>query len=479
MKLSLVLEVVADLASAQWGMFTAAQAANLDVTPQDLCRLVDAGIARRSRHGVYAVAGAPMDAHEDIRAAWLASDRQLTVAERAEDEDPVVVCDESAAAMHSLGDFVGDIHLCAKRRIQTKQPGVFYHRRTLVPAEIAALDGLPVTSPRRTLEDLASGGRWEHDHVEAATQDALNRGIIKNRDIEKSAILCKIVPQLAQPRSHSSVRQRLSADAKARKTTSRFAYNTFFRMLFTHILMQHEGWVLKGGTHIFCRCRNARSTLDLDIFRQGDKDIQMSVDALRSLMNNATIGRYRFKIGEAERGTGEHLPVARVTVKVHDGATTVEQFNIDVSADIVLNDEPKMVAVGRGDSAILPGYPNRILVRLYPIENQIADKLCAMYSTFSSAVSTRYRDLYDLAVMVDQVDFNSQILLESLRTQERARRMKLPEAFVEPAPGWAKSYDAAMSKAHGAVEPFSSYQQAAKTVARALNPSLKALRAIK
>lgn len=70
------------------------------------------------------------------------------------------------------------------------------------------------------------------------------------------------------------------------------------------------------------------------------------------------------------------------TVPVLDGTTPVESFNIDLSADIILNAEPDIRQVPRGHTAVLPGYPAAIRVRLYPIENQIADKLAAMHSHY-------------------------------------------------------------------------------------------------
>ena len=69
---------------------------------------------------------------------------------------------------------------------------------------------------------------------------------------------------------------------------------------------------------------------------------------------------------------------------MYDGTTKVESFNIDLSGDTILNAAPDRVEVPRGDSAVLSGYPDRISVRLYQIENQIADKLCAL-STATTA----------------------------------------------------------------------------------------------
>ncbi len=31
------------------------------------------------------------------------------------------------------------------------------------------------------------------------------------------------------------------------------AYGTFFEMMLTNALVEHEGWILKGGTNLLCR----------------------------------------------------------------------------------------------------------------------------------------------------------------------------------------------------------------------------------
>ena len=187
--------------------------------------------------------------------------------------------------------------------------------------------------------------------------------------------------------------------------------------------------------------KNPRSTLDLDLFRQGDRSTAASAKALHTLMDGRQLGRYTFRLGPPVAGTSEDVDAARIKATVLDGATTVESFNIDLSADIVLDAEPDIRQVPRGDTAILPGYRAAIRVRLYPIENQIADKLSAMYSRYGSGPSTRYRDLYDLAMIVDQLPFDEKTLTEALRTQQELRRIIIPRELSEPSPGWADAYD--------------------------------------
>lgn len=73
---------LADLASSQWGMVTAAQARRLDVTPQQLARMHRDGVLHRLQHGVYRLAGVPHDPLADLKAAWLSLDPEAAAADR-------------------------------------------------------------------------------------------------------------------------------------------------------------------------------------------------------------------------------------------------------------------------------------------------------------------------------------------------------------------------------------------------------------
>ena len=474
MEQSDALGVVAGLAEGQWGMFTTAQAEARGVPRTDVARLVRRELARRLRHGVHMMPGVPSGPFEDIRAEWLATEPARTAGERRDDLEPVIVSDESAALIHGMGDLPpGGVHLTSVRRLQSRQQWVTIHRRQITNREYQWVDGLPVTTPRRTLEDLADSGRWEQSQLRALANDAIAQGLIPPSDLVKSATLARVLPELAAPASHTALRQRLSNDARARGVDPREAYGTFFRMMFTNALMEHEGWILKGGTNLLCRLRNPRNTLDLDLFRQGDHSPTVSAETLHAVMDGRQVGRYTFRLGAPATGTEEDTDILRLKVTVLDGTTTVESFSIDLSADIVLNAEPDVRQVPRGDTAVLPGYPAAVRVRLYPIENQIADKLSAMYAAYGTGPSTRYRDLYDLAMIVDQLPFDEDTLTEALRTQQRLRRIAIPPALTEPARGWAEAYDKQMAKTPSARPPFTTYQTAISAVRHALGSALR------
>lgn len=168
---------LADLAESQWGLLTTAQAAPLGVNTKKLQRLTEHGVLVRLRYGVYRLTGVPDSPAEPIRAEWLALEPARTVGDRIGDEVPLgIVSHRSAADLHRLGDLDADyIEFTILARRGTRSPEVRFHRAALTPADWTLIDGLPVTTPTRTIADLAAA-RTDGGHLASVVRDALLQG---------------------------------------------------------------------------------------------------------------------------------------------------------------------------------------------------------------------------------------------------------------------------------------------------------------
>ena len=156
MRATQALRILADLSAPQWGMATTAQASAHGVTRHELSRLAQRGHLDRVAQGIYRDAGAPADAFEGIRAAWLGAEPARTAEERLSDlPNGVVVMGASAAALYGAGDLPADRHeLSTPIRRQTQRSEVSYRHRQLDPADVTIALGLPVTTIERTIADL-------------------------------------------------------------------------------------------------------------------------------------------------------------------------------------------------------------------------------------------------------------------------------------------------------------------------------------
>ena len=170
-------QVVA-LAAEQGGVVTSRQArAMTSVSVQQLKRMVDSGVLERLHHGLYRLARMPEDVHLEERVAWLALDPDVVVWERLDQPVPTgVLSHRTAAGLHGLGDLDADVvELTATRRIRLSLPGVIVHRGVLSREDWQLVDGLPVTTPARTIGDLAAAGT-DAGHLASVVRDALTRG---------------------------------------------------------------------------------------------------------------------------------------------------------------------------------------------------------------------------------------------------------------------------------------------------------------
>lgn len=170
-------ELLGDLASQQWGLFTSAQAGGLDIASPDLLRLEKAGVLERIRHGVYAIAGTALSAEVELKAQWLAIRPDMMAADRLRDESlakEAVVSHSTAADLWGIGDLWADgYHFTVQKRRRSRQPEVHFHRADLAENDwkIHPEVGLPVTSPARTIADLVDAGH-EAEHLTNMVADA-------------------------------------------------------------------------------------------------------------------------------------------------------------------------------------------------------------------------------------------------------------------------------------------------------------------
>jgi|tagenome__1003787_1003787.scaffolds.fasta_scaffold20982834_4 hypothetical protein len=167
------LNLLSNVASAQWGLVTASQARQAGVTDQQLARLARQGALERLRHGIYRLAGAPADGRTELKAAWLSLAPHLSVDQRLDDPGVAVVSHRSAADLHELGDLEADaFEFTLGARKQPRDPQIVLHRRHLAPDQWTVVDGLPVTTVPVTIGDLARSG-IDGGHLAGVVRDAI------------------------------------------------------------------------------------------------------------------------------------------------------------------------------------------------------------------------------------------------------------------------------------------------------------------
>lgn len=158
--------LVAVLARRQHGTFTHAQAAELGAGRSVIRRRVETGRWERVHTGVYRLAGSQPSWHQQLLAACLAWG-----------PDSVISHFSAAPLWRLIGFMPGPIELCVPRERKRAVRGCVVHRPRLLPAvDVTVIGTIPVTTPARTLVDLAAVVSVET--LEEALDDALRRGLV-------------------------------------------------------------------------------------------------------------------------------------------------------------------------------------------------------------------------------------------------------------------------------------------------------------
>jgi predicted transcriptional regulator of viral defense system len=162
----------------QSGYFTSEQAREHGVSRQLLTHHVKQGRFERVRRGLYRVRGFPSSQHDDIREKWMA-----VGAEKA------IVSHESALVLLELSDNIPDeVHLLVPRRHRglRRPPGVVIHTRPDdEKVDTVWREGMPITTPARTLVDVVGG--LQPEQAAMAVQQALALGLLTRRQLEDEA----------------------------------------------------------------------------------------------------------------------------------------------------------------------------------------------------------------------------------------------------------------------------------------------------
>jgi predicted transcriptional regulator of viral defense system len=168
-----------DVASTQMGYFTTAQARGCGFTWDLLTWHVKKGRYSRIRRGLYRLRDYPSSPHEDAMAAWLSLGPDA------------VVTHESALELLGLGTAIPDsVHVTVprSRRYAPRLPGVTIHTtvRPITPRDRTEREGIPITSPARTIVDVAAANIGP-EQVEMAVMQALERALTTREELETQA----------------------------------------------------------------------------------------------------------------------------------------------------------------------------------------------------------------------------------------------------------------------------------------------------
>ena len=200
-----------------------------------------------------------------------------------------------------------------------------------------------------------------------------------------------------------------------------------------------DAWLLKGGTALLARVPSARATSDVDLFNQRHS-LAAALTGLRRLAALDLGDFFRFEyvshtdsLGGKQQAYTEGI---RVSFDVYLGVNKKDRLNVDLVVKAVTTETPETIIPS--NVLTLPKLP-QCEYRLYPLVDQMADKVCATLSLYNGHSSTRVKDLVDLVVLTLTQTIDGGSLEVAITREAASRGLPLPETFTVP-PDWDASY---------------------------------------
>ncbi len=223
-------------------------------------------------------------------------------------------------------------------------------------------------------------------------------------------------------------------------TQDRIRQEYFCRFL-SRIFSEHEQseWILKGGTGVLARVASARRTTDVDLFR-AKNTLDDALKELTGLANLDLGDFFRFVYTGHQSAVGgdqqNHIDGYAVDFDVYIGADKKEPLHVDLVVGVIITDE--VTVSSPANRLDLPRLPSSEY-RLYPIVDQIADKVCATMAEYGGRPSSREKDLVDLVIIAKTQTMSAYSLKRAIDAEARARSLVSFTALTIPKT-WGQRY---------------------------------------
>jgi predicted transcriptional regulator of viral defense system len=170
------------IASNQGGYFTARQALSVGYTYRQHHFHRERGNWLSIDHGLFRLREYPNSPREDfIRWSMWSRDQRGNI--------KAVVSHESALDFHDLGEVMpAKLHITVPKNFRKKAPDAcVLHYKDLSDEDVESHEGFLVTTPLRTIKDVAEGD-LSPEYLTKALHDAVNRGIVRKKQFEQNGL---------------------------------------------------------------------------------------------------------------------------------------------------------------------------------------------------------------------------------------------------------------------------------------------------
>lgn len=245
-------------------------------------------------------------------------------------------------------------------------------------------------------------------------------------------------------------------------------FNRFLSRVFSEA--GDSEWVLKGGTGMLARVPSTRATRDIDLYR-GGFTLTQALDDLIRLAAIDLDDHFRFQYVSHTQSIGNdtqpYTEGYQVRFEILIGLSTKGSLQVDLAVGSGITGE--VTTTDPANALELPRLVSH-QYRLYPVVDQIADKVCATMTEYNERTSSREKDLVDLVVIATTQDIDGSALRVAIVTEARRRQMEPFDSFAVPS-AWGAGY-AKLSKPVPHCADYRTVGLAADLAKRLIEPAL-------
>lgn len=222
-----------------------------------------------------------------------------------------------------------------------------------------------------------------------------------------------------------------SAASASSLDTGRTVSSFYFHRLLCRVFAgNNKKFVLKGGQAMLARTIDARATRDIDLPALQDS-LENALTELVRLAESDLDDFVVFEFAGSKHIKAEDEYRSGLSVKFTPriGVKRMQQISIDLVVDKVALEEVEVIEPV--DRIQIEGLSTCNYL-LYPVENALADKFCALIEIHDGRVSTRVKDLVDIAVYAVTCTVDGDKFQNCLSREVAVRGMEMPDKFSVP-----------------------------------------------
>ncbi|HLE10987.1 MAG: hypothetical protein A2504_10270 [Bdellovibrionales bacterium RIFOXYD12_FULL_39_22] len=176
------------IADAQMGLFTTKQAEKSGIVNNNHAYYVRNGNWKKVMRGIYRLTNYPLSENEALMIWFLWSRNRKDIPQGT-------FSHETALMLYELSDInPHNIHMIVPRGFKRLNPipkVIKLHRNSLSKKETKSFWGMRITTPIRTLLDVAKKGSTSPEFISQAVNEALKKGLVTRKDILKNPRLAR------------------------------------------------------------------------------------------------------------------------------------------------------------------------------------------------------------------------------------------------------------------------------------------------